>query len=132
MRSAASTRLMITIRGCRVKAITLTMALSPSVNQNWRAVSGRVIKSKAYRVWLNSTICMNGVPVWAHEMIQTPVAVVIKMRLPRANADLDNRIKPILDILVLRCFILDDKQVESLNVCWGQPEGGACEVTITS
>ena len=62
-----------------------------------------------------------------------PIYITIAMRRPRSNADIDNRIKPCLDLLQYVKVIQDDKLVEGVNAYWTKslPEGVAAEIAIT-
>jgi len=113
--------------------------LPPSANHIWRHTkrAGKPVTytSKEYKTWLNAVSWLgrdntifSGNPEW-----DTPVYITIAMRRPRMNADIDNRIKPILDMLQRFKFIENDKLVEGVNAFWSRslPETIAVDITIT-
>lgn len=90
----------------------------PSVNRIWRHGSGRTYRIPAYAKWLNAMGLiakgqMRGQPTW-----DAPVKVSILMRRPRKNSDLDNRIKPLLDLLQSAGVIANDKLVTGIQADW--------------
>lgn len=62
-----------------------------------------------------------------------PVYVTIAMKRPRANSDIDNRLKAILDFLQHVNAIDNDKNVHGINAFWAVnlPAGVAAEISIT-
>jgi Holliday junction resolvase RusA-like endonuclease len=60
------------------------------------------------------------------------VYVTLAMRRPRANSDIDNRIKAILDFLQHIAAIDNDKHVMGVNAFWSAdlPDGVAAEISI--
>ena len=59
-----------------------------------------------------------------------PVAISIYIKCPRKNADIDNRIKPVVDFLVFAGVIEDDKSehVRRVSAEWADVEG--CVVRV--
>ncbi len=114
--------------------------LPPSANHIWRHTkrAGKPVTyvTKEYKTWLNAVgwlsraggSTFSGNPEW-----NTPVYITIAMRRPRQNADIDNRIKPILDMLQRFKFLENDKLVEGVNAFWSRslPEAVAVDITIT-
>lgn len=102
----------------------------PSANAIWRNVKGRTLKSKVYRQWLDRN-------AWkvktqhVGEPIDGPVTVSIHLNRPRANADIDNRIKPALDVLEAAGAIVNDKQVMSVYAAWVNCDPLECTVTVS-
>ncbi|MGI9463614.1 MAG: RusA family crossover junction endodeoxyribonuclease, partial [Aestuariivirgaceae bacterium] len=108
--------------------VIFTITPPPSANAIWRNVKGRTLKSRVYRQWLKSeswTIATQR----KGKTVEGPCTVVLSMRRPRANADLDNRIKPVLDCLEAGGAIVDDKQVETITAAWADHDGCRVEVT---
>lgn len=105
----------------------LTLPVPPSMNNafiNVRGV-GRV-KSKKYKLWQQAA-------GWAlqaqpHAKIPGKVRIRIQVRRPSANSDIDNRVKPLLDLLVLHRVIDDDRNVASVYAEWADIE--TCSITI--
>lgn len=79
----------------------------PSVNQIWRAVRGRNIKSKPYRDWeVNAgteLLCQNP------QKHEGPVNITMTFGLPdKRRRDIDNLAKPVNDLLVRHQIIQRD------------------------
>lgn len=106
-----------------------TITVPPTANKLWKPVNYMLVKTAAYRKWMNAAgwevkLQRKGLP-----SIQGPVAVSISLRRPRANADLDNRIKPSIDALQAGGAIENDKQITSIYAAWADHDG--CRVTIS-
>ena len=71
---------------------------------------------------------MEGQPKWTG-----PVYVTVAMRCPRANSDIDNRLKGLGDLLQAHGVIANDKHIHGWNAFWSDtlPEGIAAEISIT-
>lgn len=79
----------------------------PSQNSIWRSVQGRAIKSADYRAWITDA----GVVLAAANLpkFSGPVFVSIALGMPdKRRRDIDNRVKPLLDLLVLHQVIQRD------------------------
>ena len=103
----------------------ITLPHPPSVNAMFRNVRGRGrAKTDRYKVWLNAA----GWDIKAQrpERIAGPVAIDITVQRRNRNSDIDNLIKPILDLLVTHGVIDDDKHVNEVRARWGEVTG--CEV----
>lgn len=101
----------------------LAIPIPPSVNSAWRNVAGKGrVRTKEYRVWAAEA-------GWALKVQRAPhiggkVTVDIGVaRIP--NADVDNRIKPVLDLLVKMNVIDDDRYVEKVSAEWRDDITGA-------
>jgi len=103
----------------------------PSLNGNWRAGNGRHFKSKNYKTWLRNA-------GWQlKEQGPLPkfdgfLAVSIEATRPdKRKRDLDNIIKPILDLLSTEghAVMEDDSLVHSLSVRWRE-EGEGVSVHV--
>lgn len=102
----------------------------PSANVMWRHGRGKTYRAPKYKNWLNTMGLiaksqMRGQPTWA-----APVKVSILMRRPRKNSDLDNRIKPLLDLLQSAGVIANDKLVVGINADWSD-QIEAVEIVIS-
>ena len=112
--------------------ITLAQ-LPPSVNHAFmRRKTGQVIRTEAYRVWCNGEGHLLNRQLAGQHKFDGPVFVTMAMRRPRSNADLDNRLKPIGDLLQKCGAIPNDKLIMGWNVYWSAmlPEGVAAEICI--
>jgi len=104
----------------------------PSLNGNWRSVRGRVVKSKTYKGWLMRA-------GWAIQQqkpfvdIMPPLSVEIALGPPdRRKRDLDNLIKPILDLCCKHGLMQDDCDVHRLLAYWCRDIDNGARVEITS
>ena len=93
----------------------LTIPVPPSANNLFATVkSGRRVKSRQYKAWLAD--CGTEILVQAprrHEE-RKPLLVRIQAELDYRR-DLDNTIKPILDMLVHHRIMLDDRWVDEIH-----------------
>jgi Holliday junction resolvase RusA-like endonuclease len=112
--------------------LTLT-ALPPSVNAIWRHTrGGKMYRTSQYMGFLRAEE-WNLVPqLKGQHKFTGPVFLTIAMKRPRANSDLDNRAKGLLDLLQHVQAIDNDKNVMGLNLYWSSdlPAGVAAEITI--
>ena len=109
--------------------IFVRLPIPPSANTMWRAYNGRNILSKKYREWRNLALCQVAAMCGGLRPMSGPVSVHITIKRPRKNADLDNRVKPVLDLLQAAALIDDDKDVHEVTARWDDMADG-CEVTI--
>lgn len=116
-----------------MKTRILLRHLPPSVNAIWRhGASGKSYRTNEYNTWANGEGWELKEQMKGQHKFTGPVYIVAAMRRPRSNADLDNRIKGIGDLLQQHGAIADDKDVHGWNVYWSQdvPSGYAAEVSI--
>ena len=107
--------------------------LPPSVNAIWRFTkTGKMYKTKEYCTWANSEGWTVNAQMKGQHCFIGPVFLTIAMRRPRANADLDNRLKGTIDLLQSLEVIANDKDVMGINAYWSAhlPDGVAAEITI--
>ena len=107
--------------------------LPPSVNHIYRHTRKGTFKTTAYVGWAAAVghqvnRQMEGQPKWTG-----PVYVTVAMRCPRANSDIDNRLKGLGDLLQAHGVIANDKHIHGWNAFWSDtlPEGIAAEISIT-
>jgi len=109
-------------------------ALPPSVNHIYRHTKRGTFKTAEYNTWANAVGYqvnrqMAGQPKW-----NEPVYVTLAMRRPRANCDVDNRLKGFGDLLQSHGVISNDKLIHGWNAFWSTslPDGIAAEISITA
>jgi crossover junction endodeoxyribonuclease RusA len=100
----------------RAKMIELILPLAPSANRYWRTGRGRTYVSdeaKSYREEVGWIIAQAGL-----EPITTPVTLWIEAYLWRADQDLDNREKALIDSLQVEHggILIDDVQVNEIHI----------------
>lgn len=109
--------------------ITFTMPVPPSVNQLFRNVPGRGrVKTRVYDDWRGhaaTSIRLQSVP-----HIDGPVIALFGVERQSSVADIDNRIKAMLDAIVAARIIRDDNQVTAFAAAWLPPANGLAHVQI--
>jgi Holliday junction resolvase RusA-like endonuclease len=112
----------------------LTLAtLPPSVNAIWRHTrGGKMYRTAEYMTFLRGEEWNLAPQLKGQHKFTGPVFLTIAMKRPRANSDLDNRAKGLLDLLQHVQAIDNDKNVMGLNLYWSRdlPAGVAAEITI--
>lgn len=110
--------------------------IPPSLNRIWRGRGdGRFYKANVYEQWLadvghivnRQTDGRITSPVYT-----APVSVTVAMKRPQANADLDNRLKPLGDLLQRHHIVNDDRIIHAWTAYWSDDltEGVEVEMSI--
>jgi len=108
--------------------MTIDLLYPPSVNRLWRYGRGRAFKTKAYNDWLEAGEAR--LLAFNLQSFDGPVSVEMAVGRPdKRRRDLDNIVKPCLDLLERVGVFEDDSQVHRLNVYWGG-EKGLVQTTI--
>lgn len=110
------------------------LPMPPSVNACYRSVGGRTILSKSYRAWRERAAeAAQGVSY--DRAGDRPVSVFVRLYPDsRRRYDIDNRTKPILDLLEQLGVVNNDSQVERLHIRKHEPVGtgnGYADVVVT-
>ena len=89
----------------------------PSLNSNWRQGKGRTHKSTKYTLWIvDAGYALNQ---QRPPHLSPPYIVEIAAGRPdKRKRDLDNLIKPVLDLLTSHGVICDDSEIEHLTIYW--------------
>lgn len=105
----------------------ITIPIPPSVNSMYVNVPRRGrVKSSAYVRWIkNAGWALQTQP---HARVPGKVNVLIEIRRPTANSDVDNRVKAALDLLVSHGVIDDDRYVQSVKAVWAEVD--SCRITV--
>ena len=115
----------------------LTLPFPVSVNQMYQVARGRRFASKAYRDWTSRAAAF--VKSVRPEPLppDTPLDLELVLRPPDLRTrDLDNTIKPILDLLQAEQVIENDCWIHSLHARWWRPHEdfdlapGTCRVAV--
>ena len=93
------------------------LPIPPSSNMIFRTTKGKRYKTTNYNDWLRDGSIF---------LLQQKIPTLnikranIELYVPklRANSDIDNRIKPVLDLLVKCNVILDDRYIDSIYAKW--------------
>jgi crossover junction endodeoxyribonuclease RusA len=112
--------------------MNLTLPYPPSVNTYWRAVRGRNIlskKAREYRVYGAIAVHLGA---GNRQPITARLAVTIHAYMPdRRRRDLDNILKPLLDVMQHAGVYADDEQIDDLRVVrCGVEKPGRVEIEI--
>lgn len=99
-----------------------------SVNAIWRGRGRHVSRSQRYMAWLTEA----GIALAQQKPLpryDDKVAVVISVGRTKRKADIDNRGKAVLDLLVKHGVLADDSLVDDLRLRWADDVTG-CRVEI--
>lgn len=102
--------------------LEFTIPLPPSANKLWVPVAkGKMIKSEPYKAWLQEAGWMVkqqmlGSEGYGLEHIDGDADVAVTLVLPLSRMDIDNPIKPTLDVLEAVGVFTNDRQVKRLVV----------------
>lgn len=116
---------------------TLVVPAPPSANRIWRSTPGSTQprRSKEYLTWLNEAGWMirEQMARGDCEKVSGRVVVLIGVERESLNADIDNRCKAMLDLLVKQKVIDDDRYVTGVALAWmprGAKKAPQCRVVI--
>lgn len=95
----------------------LYLPIPPSSNMLFRTTKGKRYKTSKYTLWLSEAMNFldnQNIITYGLKFID------IELYVPRlrSNSDIDNRIKPVLDLLVKYGILCDDKFVRSIYAEW--------------
>ena len=100
---------------------TLTLAtLPPSANIIWRQGKRGTYRNPKYVAWLEAEGLLLKGQLRGQKKFSEPVSVTMGLRRPRANSDLDNRIKPVGDLLEAIGVISNDKLIHHWDIRWSK------------
>ncbi len=103
--------------------VTLFLPIPPSLNNAYVNVPGKGrVRSKAYNAWIEEAGWRLKIQRQANPEVFKG-AVVIDLTVERRRkgvGDLDNFIKPCLDLLVKHGVIEDDSHVQEITARWGE------------
>lgn len=112
--------------------LVFSIKMPPTANKIWRVRKGSVpYKSEEYRAW-RTEAAWDIAAQRGGNSIEGPCKVEISARRPRANADLDNRIKPILDALQDGGAFANDNAVHEISAKWADLNHNGVFVCVES
>lgn len=102
----------------------------PSTNRIWRQGKGRVHKSDEYKHWTAIAAWEIRRQIGPQAVITKPFKIIIKVNRPdRRKRDLDNLIKPILDLIAHYGLIENDSLCHWIDARWSG-EGKFCDISL--
>lgn len=110
-------------------AVSIEIPAPPSVNEMFRNVRGRGrVKTAAYNDWLGHAgwVLRSQSP----DRVGGRVVLVISVERASKSADIDNRVKAILDLLVTHGVIEDDRNVVGFAAAWAPPANKMARVLV--
>jgi len=108
--------------------VTVQLTIPPSVNSCWANVAGKGrVRSTAYRRW--SKLAMQELQEQQAGRVAGKFCVVITAKRTKRKRDIDNLVKPILDLLA-GVVTADDSECERVSAGWTDegPEGVRIDV----
>jgi crossover junction endodeoxyribonuclease RusA len=107
--------------------LIITAPMPPSVNGMYANVPGKGrVKTAAYKSWITEAGWAVKPQIKHRFSGDVRVSVAIG---PRRNRDIDNTLKPILDLLQSHYVVANDRQVIDLSVKWSDDVEG-CRIEI--
>ena len=113
----------------RPVSASIEIPAPPSVNEMFRNVRGRGrVKTTVYADWL-------GHAGWVLRSQNPPriggrVVLILSVERVSKSADIDNRVKAILDLLVTHGVIEDDRNVVAFAAAWAPPANKLARVLV--
>lgn len=115
--------------GAAASPVSLTMPMPPSVNNAFRNLArGGRAKTQATKDWESHALWH--VKAQRLPVVTGPVLVVFGFERRSVSADVDNRVKLALDLLVKAGVIEDDRFVVGGAFSWLPPANGLCHITV--
>ena len=108
--------------------VTLELPYPPTANTIWRRGNGRTYLNPKYKAWQNEANAMYVIQK-SEKTIGTPIKGPFEVHMTfsksfrRKGADLDNRIKPVLDQMQKLGVIENDSLAEKVTATWGPVPG---------
>jgi Holliday junction resolvase RusA-like endonuclease len=114
--------------GASPPIVQLTLPAPPSANALFRNTATGRVRTELYDQWLSHA----GWRLRAQRprLVAGPVVILIGVERTNALADIDNRIKPTLDLLVKQHVIEDDRFVIGVAAAWSPSRDGLMRVAI--
>lgn len=101
-----------------INEYTFVIPPPPSVNNLFRNVPGKGrVKTERYNIWMQAAqwdVMLENNKPRRIETLTGPVEIFIE--LGKTRGDIDNRAKPVLDLMVKAGVIADDRQVQLLVI----------------
>jgi Holliday junction resolvase RusA-like endonuclease len=112
-------------------ATFLTLPAPPSANTLFKNVPGKGrVRTPLYDTWLANAGWK--LRLQNPETVHGPVLIIIGIERTSAMADIDNRVKATLDLLVKHKVIDDDRHVAGIAIAWNPPRDGLMRIAIQS
>jgi Holliday junction resolvase RusA-like endonuclease len=107
--------------------------LPPSVNHLWRFTkAGKMYRTADYMTWINAETWGMKSQIRLQPKFTGPVYIQCAMKRPRSNADIDNRLKGIGDLLQSVGAIDNDKNIHGWLAYWSDSAAKEAAIIIIS
>jgi crossover junction endodeoxyribonuclease RusA len=110
--------------------IEFSIPYPPSANRIWRQGHGRVHKSKEYQDWLALSAWEIRAQIGPKQVITEPFKLELRVNRPdKRKRDLDNLLKPVLDLIGHYGLIENDSLCHWIDARW-KGKGAYCYIKL--
>lgn len=110
--------------------VKIRIPYPPSTNRIWRQGQGRMHKSQQYKDWLALASWEIRAQLGPKRVITNPFKITVRVERPdRRKRDLDNLLKPILDLIAHYGLIENDSLCHWIDTRW-EGEGKCVNIEI--
>lgn len=110
--------------------VEFSVPYPPSVNRIWRQGKGRVHKAKEYTDWIALAAWEIRAQLGPKKVITQPFKLELRVNRPdKRKRDLDNLLKPILDLIAHYGLIENDSLCHWIDARW-KGDGRWCHIKI--
>lgn len=108
-----------------------TIPVPPSVNALWATVGKRRVRTAAYRDWsMTAGRSMRSQWGGGRETIAHPVLIVMACERQTRSADIDNRLKPVGDLLESVGVLANDRLITAWLAVWWPKGAGRAHLAV--
>ena len=106
------------------RKVSLSLPMPPSTNHLFATFNGKRIKTKPYRDWITEAGWQLHLQRAGGIEGRFSIEVLIPRPARKGKIDLDNRLKPLLDVLKKHGVIVDDSLAERITLAWSDDGEG--------
>lgn len=113
-------------------AVIILLPMPPSANSIWRGSGRHVYRSKSYMSWITEAgYLLNAMRI---KMLPPPYVIEYAFgRKDKRKSDVDNRAKPLGDLLQRHAIISNDCEIKDLRLLWSdEVASGMVRISIKS